>query len=86
MSKKMKTVARHWAESAQKTPSRSRLRGAHHLAVVEPGSRQPVKQIPKEFGQRIMESLMAQGYRETADEDRRLAEADMAAGFETLPN
>jgi hypothetical protein len=52
---------------------------------VEPGSRQPVQKIPKEFGQRIMESLMAQGYRESADEDRRLAEADMAAGFETLP-
>lgn len=29
--------------------------------------------------------LMAEGYREFADEDRALAEADMAAGFETLP-
>jgi hypothetical protein len=86
MPEQMKSAAIHWAESAQKTPARSRLRGAHHLAVVEPGSHQPVSQIPKEFGQRIMESLMAQGYRESADEDRRLAEADMAAGFETLPD
>lgn len=85
MSKQLKNAALHWAESAQRTHSRSSLRGAHRLAVTEPGSRQPAKAIPVGLGQRIMESLMAQGYRESADEDRELAEADMAAGFETLP-
>ena len=29
--------------------------------------------------------LLAEGYVEMADEDRRLAEEGMAAGFETLP-
>lgn len=86
MSENLKTAALHWAQSTQKTPSRSSLRGAHRLAVTEPGSRQPVKKIPADLGQRIMESLMVEGYQASADEDRRLAEADMAAGFETLPD
>ena len=85
MSDQLKTAALHWAESTQKAPARSSLRGIHRVAV-EPGTRQPVKKIPAEFGQRIMETLMAQGYRESADADRCLAEADMAAGFETLPD
>lgn len=86
MSDQLKTAALHWAESAQKTPSRSSLRGNHRLAVMEPSVRQPIKKIPAEFGQRIMEILMAEGYRESADADRRLADAHMAAGFETLPD
>jgi hypothetical protein len=86
MSEQMKSATLHWAESTQKTPTRSRLRGSHRLAVDEPGSRQTLIQIPEAFGRRIMESLMAQGYRESADEDRRLADADMAAGSETLPD
>lgn len=85
MSDQLKTAALHWAESTQKSPARSSLRGIHRVAV-EPDTRQPIKKIPAKFGQRIMETLMAQGYRESADADRRLAEADMAAGFETLPD
>lgn len=54
MSERMKTAARSWAESTQKSSARSPLRGVHRLAVAEPGSRKAI-QIPKELGQRIYE-------------------------------
>lgn len=54
MPKQMQSATLQWAEPAQKT-SRSRLRGAHRLAVTEPGSRRPVKRISKSFGDRIYE-------------------------------
>jgi hypothetical protein len=36
------------------------------------------------FEEALTEELLKEGYREMADADAELAEADMAAGFETL--
>jgi hypothetical protein len=74
MSEQIKDAASHWAESAQKTqvPSRSRLRGIHHFAVMEPGSRRPVKKIPKKLASRIYEQHVLT----TAGLDEGLAHTD----------
>ena len=37
------------------------------------------------YGSKLREAFMAEGYRVMAEQDHALAEADMAAGFETLP-
>jgi hypothetical protein len=84
----MTDMENRWGRSTQQAqrPKPSALRGSHRLTVTEPGSRHAIEKIPAELGQRIMESLMAQGYRESAAADHCLAEADMAAGSETLPD
>lgn len=81
---------RSWARSTQsvRKPSRFAARGTHRVAITEPAARaeSAVKRIPADLGARLTEVLMAQGYRETAEEERHMAESDMAAGFETLPD
>jgi len=76
MSEQLETAALHWAESAQKTPARSALRGAYRLAVMEPGSRKPVKKIPKEFAERIYEQhvLRTPGVSEGFDHANKIIE------------
>jgi hypothetical protein len=37
------------------------------------------------FAERQRDALMAEGFRESYDDDSAAAERDMAAGFETLP-
>jgi uncharacterized ParB-like nuclease family protein len=61
-------------------------RGDLRRAMEETKSSQIVKPLPPGLGERIMETLMAEGYKETAAEERRMAEADMAAGLEALPD
>jgi hypothetical protein len=76
MSEQFKTAALHWAESAQKTPMRSTLRGTHRLAVTEPGSQTPVKKIPKKLAERIYEQhvLNTPGVAEGFDQANQLIE------------
>lgn len=76
MSEQFKTAALHWAESAQKTPVRSALRGSYRLAVTEPGRRAPVKKIPKDLAERIYEQhvLKTPGVAEGFDHANRLIE------------
>ena len=87
MSEPAKRDVRRWARSSQRAnqDAPAPMRGLHRLGSAEPGSREVVTKIPEDLGERITEAAMAQGYRESAEEDQRLAEADMAAGFETLP-
>lgn len=81
------TNDRMWARSLQRTdqPKLARERVIHRY-VKEPQSPNVLKQLPDGLAERITKVLMAQGYREMAKADRALAENDMAAGFETLPD
>ncbi len=56
------------------------------LSWPEAGTRTDTPDLMGAFTRLEEEVLMAQGYLETAAEDLALAEADMAAGFETLPS
>jgi hypothetical protein len=52
---------------------------------VETDHRPRLNQLPAEFNQRLIEALMAEGYRESSAVDSAFADADMASGFDTLP-
>ena len=75
---------REWSRSLQRTDLPG-LGSVHRHGLAETDRRPNLKKLPAEFKQRLVEALMAEGYRESSAADRALAEADMAAGFETLP-